>query len=35
MNYIVKPENKYVVGFCIACKTNCDNKCSDQCLAKV
>jgi len=32
MTFVIQPNNKFVVGFCIACKSNCDNRCNDQCL---
>lgn len=30
MRYIKNPANKFVLGFCNACKENCHNDCGKQ-----
>ncbi|ABS40376.1 MULTISPECIES: Clo7bot family Cys-rich peptide [Clostridium] len=32
MRFIKKPSKKFQLGFCVACSTNCDNRCADQCV---
>lgn len=32
MKYIVNPKDMFVIGYCVACGGNCDNRCQDQCI---
>lgn len=34
MKFVVKPENKFELGFCNACGTDCKNDCGKQCVSK-
>lgn len=32
MKFVVKPGERWVEGYCLGCKTQCQNDCQKQCL---
>jgi Cys-rich peptide (Clo7bot family) len=32
MKFVKDPARRYVLGYCLVCGTNCDNRCQEQCV---